>query len=144
GPPRQLLVGHRPDRLDRESPDPREVVVDVVLGQAQLVGVAAERLGRDSGLRQGPYRPPHRSVGSILAFLPAAERAVDQPRPARSEAGSLHAVSLGASHARRPSSASSSRDVSPHAPSSSSLRAFRSKRGSARPTISSPTSSGRT
>ncbi len=48
------------------------------------------------------------------------------------------------SQAARSSRASSSRDVSPQAPSSSSTPVFLSKRGSARPTTRSPASSGST
>ena len=46
----QVLVAHGRDRLDRQPPDARDVVVHVVLGDAELVEVAADGFGRNAGV----------------------------------------------------------------------------------------------
>ena len=48
GSRRELVVGHRCDRVHGEPPKPREIEVDVVLGQAELVQVGANRRRRES------------------------------------------------------------------------------------------------
>ena len=82
---------------------------------------------QDRQRRDAPHRAGSRSRG------PAA-RDLTHPAVAR----------VAPRNVARLARASSRRDVSPHAPSSSSVPVLRSKRGSARPTSRSPTRSGRT
>ena len=73
-----------------------------------------------------------------------AERVTHVQRPGRawSETHPLHRVAP--TNAARSSSASSSREVSPQAPTTSSFPDLRSRRGSTRPTTRSPARSGST
>src|SRR5213076_462150 len=66
---RQLFVAHRFDRLDREAPDAREVVVDVVLRDAELLQVTADSLAGNPGLAQRRDRSAGRALGELLAVL---------------------------------------------------------------------------
>ena len=52
--------------------------MDVVLGQAQLIEVAPDRLGRDPGLAQGRHRRALRALGELLAVLPEDQPVVDE------------------------------------------------------------------
>jgi hypothetical protein len=70
----ELLVAHRRDRLDREPPDARHVVVDVVLGDSQLVQVAPHGLRGDAGVAEGGHGRAELALGELAPVL-----AEDQP-----------------------------------------------------------------
>ena len=139
---------------------PATNLVQIGIGgwQAPRAGV---KVGRERGLKRGAGR-----VGDarVVVALVDADRLLDVRRrlvdrrddraggrvgllPLVDRAGlEVHQPLMLAapSQAPRSSRASPSREVSPHAPSSSSSPVLRSKRGSARPTSSSPTSNGST
>ena len=85
----ELLVRHRSDRIDREPAKPREIELDVVLGQIELVEIRPHRRGRkallaklrDRGMPVAlrellPVRSEHEPVVDHLRQL-SAERAGD-------------------------------------------------------------------
>ena len=76
----ELLVAHRLDRLDREAADARQVVVDVVLRDAELVEIAANRLARDAGVAQRGDGRAGRALGELLAVLAENQAVVDELR----------------------------------------------------------------
>ncbi len=71
---RELLVGHGGDRVDREPAKPREVELDVVLGEIELLQIRAHRRRPGS-----PRREARRSRSAR-----AASRASSRPRPSTS------------------------------------------------------------
>ena len=132
-------------RRARHEPGDRLRERERVRGERDRRGARRQRQGgrQDVHHRQLRHRlPRHVLRGRDLQGRAGAGR---HDRRARRRRGrNRHAAALGADpgHARREpavelgSRASSSREVSPHAPSSSSAPVLRSKRGSARPTTS--------
>ena len=74
----KLLVGHRLDRLDREPPDARQVVVHVVLRDAELLEIAADGLAGDAGVAQRCDGRAGRTLRELLAVLAEDQAVVDE------------------------------------------------------------------
>ena len=120
------------------------VTVEVLDANGKVVGKTFTTATCGTGCR-GTY--------SVEVTYKVAKEQAGHDRGARRRRGRHgHAAAFGAdpghagvvSQRSSSASASSSRDVSPHAPSSSSVPVWRSKRGSARPTTWSPARTGRT
>src|SRR6478672_4457977 len=77
---RELLVAHRLDRLDREPADAGQVVVDVVLRQAELLEVAAHGGTRYAGLPQRGDGRTGCACRQLLAVLAEDQPVVDELR----------------------------------------------------------------
>src|SRR4051812_20472396 len=73
----ELVVRHFRDRLDRQPPDPRQVVVDVVLRQPQLLEVTAYRRGRNPLLAQRGDGRAWRALGELAPVLPQNQAVMD-------------------------------------------------------------------
>ena len=107
--PRKLLVLHPSDRLDREAADPRQVVVHVVLRDAELVEVAPHRLGRDPRVTERGYGRAELALGELATVLAEDQPVVDVLRwPGAQRLGQLavqrlvRAVVVPADHVRDP------------------------------------------
>ena len=126
-----LALTHRP--LVPREPEPLEVAQQILLPARHVAG------------RVGVVDPEQQPVAE-RAVGDGAERVAHVQRAgrARGEPDARHEPRSAPSHSASGGSASSTRDVSPHAPSSSSFPVFRSRRGSTRPTTWSPTRSGKT
>ena len=68
-PCREILVGERRQRLERQPAKPRQVEVDVVARQPQLLEVRPRRLGRDAGVAQVGERGGAVPLGQLAAVL---------------------------------------------------------------------------
>ncbi len=91
---RQLLVGHRRDRVGRESPEAGEVEVDVVLRQTELVEVRPDRLGREALVAELADRRVAVALRELLPVLAEHQAVVDHLRQLAADRPSDAAVEL--------------------------------------------------
>ena len=83
---------HRRDRVDREPPQPREIELDVVLGQVELVEVRAHRRGGNPSVAQlGDRRVPV-PLRELLPVRAEDEPVVDHVRQLAAERASRSAA----------------------------------------------------
>src|SRR5207342_3496829 len=85
---RQLLVRHVADCIDREPPQPRQVELDVVLGQSQLLEVCVNRLRRETLLTEIDDRRVSVALRELLSVRPEYEPVVDDDRKSSPERAS--------------------------------------------------------
>ena len=90
----QRLVVELCEHVDRQRADAVEVQVHVVLRQAELLEVRADRLGRITGLAQRRDRRPFGSLGQLLPIGADQEPVVDHLRRRRAERHVQRAVQL--------------------------------------------------
>src|SRR5436190_16258021 len=84
---RQHVVRHRRDRLDRQPPDPRQVVVNVVLRQTELLEVAMHRSGGNTLIAERGDRGAGHPLGELATVLAENEAVVDVLGRRRAERG---------------------------------------------------------
>src|SRR3954452_16976145 len=73
----QLLIAERSDRFDREPSQAREVVVDVVARNPELLQVGAHGSGRKPEIAARSDGCPGRALGELLAVLAQDQPVVD-------------------------------------------------------------------